>query len=181
MAFANIGASGALVAAANILPAGAYALQPNGTASATGPYWRKSAAGVAGRQSGSDRSSRLNQIAIIAAGGDLLVDFVATPAAIANADTGAFVTAAAAANQHGLPANFGPGRGNWIADDVARVTVEVWSGEQGGDGRVSVSALSIVLAVATGNLTITIHNSALAAGANNLPTGTQINLRYFED
>lgn len=31
----------------------------------------------------------------------------------ANADSGALVTAVAAANQNGLPRNFGPGRGNW--------------------------------------------------------------------
>lgn len=31
----------------------------------------------------------------------------------ANADTGVLVTAAPAANQNGLPVNFGPGRGRW--------------------------------------------------------------------
>jgi len=32
---------------------------------------------------------------------------------IANADCGELVTSAPAANEHGLPTNFGPGRGNW--------------------------------------------------------------------
>lgn len=40
---------------------------------------------------------------------------------IANVDTGQLVTAAPLANEHGLPANFGPGRGNW-ADVTGRVT-----------------------------------------------------------
>jgi hypothetical protein len=35
---------------------------------------------------------------------------------IANADAGALVTAVPAANQHGLPTNFGPGRGRWASD-----------------------------------------------------------------
>lgn len=32
-----------------------------------------------------------------------------------NGDTGEIVTAAPAADQHGLPTNFGPGRGNWAS------------------------------------------------------------------
>lgn len=43
----------------------------------------------------------------------------------ANADTGALVTAAPAANQHGIPANFGPGRGNWTQNDLERLRVHI--------------------------------------------------------
>ena len=39
--------------------------------------------------------------------------------------TGVLVTAAAAANQHGLPANFGAGRGQWAAGDLARLRIEI--------------------------------------------------------
>jgi len=35
---------------------------------------------------------------------------------IADADTGGLTTAAPGANQHGLPVNFGPGRGRWGVD-----------------------------------------------------------------
>lgn len=42
-----------------------------------------------------------------------LAAMAAGPVAAAAADCGQLVTAAPAANQHGLPANFGPGRGNW--------------------------------------------------------------------
>lgn len=37
----------------------------------------------------------------------------------AAADTGELTTAAPAANQHGLPLNFGKGRGNWLESDLA--------------------------------------------------------------
>ena len=36
-------------------------------------------------------------------------------------DTGVLVSAAPAANQHGLPANFGPGRDNWLFPDLYRL------------------------------------------------------------
>jgi hypothetical protein len=41
------------------------------------------------------------------------------------ADTGILVTAAPAANEHGLPANFGPGRGNWQIQDAHRISTDV--------------------------------------------------------
>lgn len=53
---------------------------------------------------------------IIAAGTDQTAPLgicQAGAASIANVDTGQLTTAAAGANQHGLPKNFGPGRGNW--------------------------------------------------------------------
>lgn len=54
-----------------------------------------------------------------------LAALVAGPALIANADTGQLVTAAPAANQHGLPTNFGPGRGKWDGPTgQARINVE---------------------------------------------------------
>lgn len=36
-------------------------------------------------------------------------------------DTGVLVSAAPAANQHGLPINFGPGRDNWVTSTVERL------------------------------------------------------------
>lgn len=41
-------------------------------------------------------------------------------------DTGVLVSAVPAANQHGIPTNFGPGRGNWFLPDLPRLTVEIW-------------------------------------------------------
>jgi hypothetical protein len=46
-------------------------------------------------------------------GGPPLDATVAGPTQASSADTGQLVSAAPAVNQHGLPANFGPGRGNW--------------------------------------------------------------------
>lgn len=39
------------------------------------------------------------------------------------ADTGILDTDAPGANIHGIPSNFGPGRGNWTDEDVARTRV----------------------------------------------------------
>jgi len=41
------------------------------------------------------------------------------------ADTGILTSANSAADQHGLPANFGPGRGNWTKGDNYRISVEL--------------------------------------------------------
>ena len=41
----------------------------------------------------------------------------------ANADTGALVSAIPIADQHGLPVNFGPGRGKWTERDLNRLRV----------------------------------------------------------
>jgi hypothetical protein len=43
--------------------------------------------------------------------------------AVAAADSGRLVSAAAGANETALPATFGPGRGNWTAADLQRLTV----------------------------------------------------------
>lgn len=52
--------------------------------------------------------------------------------AIADADTGQLTTAVAGVNQHGLPANFGPGRGKWGGVNVT------------GLNRIRVSAVAIL-------------------------------------
>lgn len=61
----------------------------------------------------------------ITAGQNILAALVDNTDDGSAADTGVFVAAAAAANQHGLPVNFGPGRGNWgdgnPANDRARL------------------------------------------------------------
>jgi hypothetical protein len=41
-------------------------------------------------------------------------------------DSAVLTTAAAAGNTQGLPANFGPGRGNWVAADIPRVQLTVY-------------------------------------------------------
>lgn len=55
--------------------------------------------------------------------------FVAFPPSSANADTGRLVTAAPtlASGTHGLPVNFGKGRGNWTIEDARYFRFEVES------------------------------------------------------
>jgi len=120
MAFGTcIGAAAGLVQAASIThPAGQYADQVNGAAAAAGPFWQ--ATEVEGRG---------QLMGIIITGDGVGTDLLAVRAGaafdITAADTGALVTDEAAANQHGLPANFGPGRGHWTEADVARLNVQV--------------------------------------------------------
>jgi len=59
------------------------------------------------------------------AGDELLGPLVAGSPATANADTGAIVTGVPTATQHGIPTNFGPGRGNWTQDDLLRTRVYI--------------------------------------------------------
>ncbi len=173
MAFgASIGAGGALVQAVSISPPGVYADQINGAPLAAGPFWRKAEV---------EARSVLNELTI--RGDDLGVSVLGARAGAAvytgaTADTGFLVTAAAgtditvletdgvttevlaAANQHGLPANFGAGRGNWIAGDLDKLMIqldrpdETAQGAAGETQLVSVHSVQIV----AGDLVIAIHN-----------------------
>lgn len=115
MAFAgNFGASGALVP---------FAICSNLSAEQGSAY------GVVGddtlqfeRASGSDYTpAQINTLLLD--GGAALGAVVAGAASAANADVGVLVSSAPAANQHGLPANFGPGQGNWTQASANRVRV----------------------------------------------------------
>lgn len=66
---------------------------------------------------------RLDDLFIVGSG-DVLAALVDNTDDGSAADSGVLVSTAPAANQHGLPANFGPGRGNWLATDVFRTIVE---------------------------------------------------------
>jgi len=157
----GFGASGALVAAGAITaPAGAYADQPGGVALAAGPAWQKT-----GR---TDKRSRLNGLRLTAVAGiDLLAagPYGAFPGVAADADTGVLVTAAAAANQHGLPSNFGEGRGNWLAEHTVGFMFQLTDA-----GVTAIAAVTDVhdwvisaIAVGTGNVTITSGNRGTGA------------------
>lgn len=111
MAFAQIGAAGALIQAASLQPTGAYA-GPNADA------WFVDRVNGGGR---AYQPSRLNKI--IVSGARLLEPAAAAAPDPANDDTGRLVTAAAGANEHGLPSNFGRGRGHWRDGDEERVRV----------------------------------------------------------
>lgn len=84
------------------------------------------------------------------------------------ADTGVLVTAAAAANQHGLPANFGPGRGNWVDPDNA-FDLDVRPLTQRNTVAAATNTGGPVLraiAVAGGDLTLAFKNMSEVALAN---------------
>lgn len=52
----------------------------------------------------------------------------------ANGDCGSLMTRDPQADEHGIPVNFGPGRGNWTEDDLLRVIPRIvyWT-DNGGD------------------------------------------------
>jgi hypothetical protein len=88
------------------------------------------------------------------------------------ADTGVLTTAAAAADQHGLPSNFGPGRGNWTLQDIARLSVDVRTTEAApAASQPTVAVLS--LTVSSGDLVIVCKNQSTGA-----PEAITVKLRY---
>jgi hypothetical protein len=115
MAFGNIGAPGGMIGAVNIAPAGAYAadgitwLKAQGIAFAPTPPSNLNA--LLRQRRASFKSIQVGQVTLTARA-DATSDGTA-------GDTGVLVTAAPAANQHGIPINFGPGRGRWTTDDVS--------------------------------------------------------------
>ena len=172
MAFGScIGAGGALVQAVSISPPGVYADQINGAPLAAGPFWRKAEV---------EERSVLNELTIA---GDLVgAVLLAARIAVPNyngtpADAGFLVTAAAgtdiavvnpsgagttllAANQHGLPANFGPGRGNWVAGDLDKLMIRFDRPSaiaQGAAGETQLPQVDSVQIVA-GDVVICIHD-----------------------
>jgi len=81
------------------------------------------------------------------------------------ADTGVLVTAAPAANQHGLPANFGLGRGNWAAADLTGIHVEFLAAVNTVAGVTNVGG-PLVRArtpVAVGNFSVAVKNMSEVA------------------
>ena len=94
---------------------------------------------------------------------------VAGAASEANADCGLLVSDVPAANQNGLPANFGPGRGNWTPADALRIRVSfresctvVAGPPVTGPGSVVVDSLGVV----GGNISILIRNQNAVALTN---------------
>jgi len=135
MSFGTIGPAGSLVAEAQVTPAGQYASQPNGPVNGVAAediFWQKNEV---------ETRSALNELRITSAPGqgDMLSARVnVLDPTIAAADTGGLTTqdpatavngvgADISGNVHGLPANFGPGRGRWRVGDIERVSVELYS------------------------------------------------------
>lgn len=85
----------------------------------------------------------------------------------ANADCGLLVSAAPVADTHGLPANFGPGRGNWTLADANRVRVSFREQSTVVAGPPVLGPGSVVTAdvgvVAGGNISISIRNQNAVA------------------
>lgn len=85
---------------------------------------------------------------LITGQGPNLLVMVAGASVAANADVGALVTGVPSFNEHGIPSNFGPGRGNWVAADLERVRAHVLlyepdAGNPAFIGMAQVSSLSI--------------------------------------
>lgn len=107
MAFQNIGAAGGLIQAASIgQPAGSYG-GPDGT------DWLTAA------PAGGDRPGETRQVNALLVTQVQLGERVGAFDISAD-DSGRLTTAEAAANEHGVPTNFGPGRDAWDGLDIMR-------------------------------------------------------------
>jgi len=153
MAFGGLGPAAALIDADSIrAPGGVYASQPNGPVSGVAAddiFWQATEV---------ERRSQLNELYIRSNNAALLAARIGTPNPAA-ADTGQLVSDEAAANQHGLPANFGPGRGNWILDDIRKVVVSfqfLSDAAQGGAGETPLVSWGVLFS--GGDIQITLHN-----------------------
>lgn len=105
---------------------------------------------------------RVNSLILnISAGGTALAAYADATVDGSAADTGVLTTAAAAANQHAIPANFGPGRGNWTNADMNRLDVDVEVAHDAyspaGDG----SLIRDTRALIAGNVVLTFKNMSV--------------------
>lgn len=75
-------------------------------------------------------------------------------------DTGILVTGTPAANQHGIPTNFGPGRGNWVLADLVRLTIDVLYARPAAFAANLARPAVAVVTLSGGNVTIVFKNQA---------------------
>lgn len=151
MAFGGIGAAAALIQDTSIAPPGQYASQVNGPVSAIAAdniFWQKNRV---------ERRSEFNEF-VLTVDAELLLARIAG-FNLANADSGRFTSAEPAANEHGLPANFGPGRGNWLEGDAERILVDLrFPHDQAQGGAGETPLIDVTVTVANGDVQIDVHN-----------------------
>jgi hypothetical protein len=75
-----------------------------------------------------DRAA-FNHLLVIATGGNLMLLNAGGGFALAAADSGRLTTAAPAALEHGIPTNFGRGRGQWREADIGSLKISEHSGD----------------------------------------------------
>jgi hypothetical protein len=151
------------IAVANLRPTGTYVAQVGGDPAVVGVNFRKTNAGAAGRIGASEERSALNRLEFFA-GAVQMLDSVASATAfdVTKAHSGRLTTAVTLINESGLPANFGPGRGRWVTDDLPKVGIN-HGGTTGGAGVATLGYnLMITKSVVAGDLVIQIQNVAAA-------------------
>jgi hypothetical protein len=109
-----------------------------------------------------DPASGLSYLIIDAAGGTVLTNTAASNnGSAATGSTGVLTTADPAVNQHGLPLNFGRGRGNWREEDIHRIRVEVRPqviGAANGTAGSTTGHVAVFVTRVSGNLFFTFIN-----------------------
>lgn len=108
---------------------------------------------------------QINNLRILGSGSPLGV-FVALGDG-STGDRGTLVTGAPGANEHGIPANFGPGRGNWTSTELARLRVLISFYQTGSLANASIGqATAQPPTLAGGDISVIIRNISLAACAS---------------
>jgi hypothetical protein len=110
-----------------------------------------------------DPASGLSYLIIDAAGGTVLTNTVANSGSAGAGNTGILTTADPATNQHGLPLNFGRGRGNWREEDIHRIRVEVRPqviGAANGSAASPSGQVAVFVTRVSGNLFFTFINQS---------------------
>ena len=151
------------IAVANLRPTGTYVAQIGGDPAVAGVNFRKTNSGAAGRAGAAEERSALNRLEFFA-GAVQMLDSVASATAfdVSKAHSGRLTTAVTLINESGLPANFGPGRGRWVADDLPKVGVQT-HGTTAGAGVATLGFnIMVTKAIVVGDLVIQMQNVAAA-------------------
>lgn len=170
---------GVAASGVGLLPVGTYVAQVGGDPAVAGINYRKTGPSAVNQSRGGavEERNALKAVRIGFGVGTVLGAFVNNdPLNAADADTGVITTALALAGEVSLPNNFGPGRGNWTTEDLARVSVNFYAGDTASG---VVQGVGIFKAIVAGNLIIRFHNNQIVvvngqSGAGAAPGGIDI-------
>lgn len=116
----------------------------------------------------------IDNLRITGGAGTVLAVFIAAGDG-SSGDRGTLVSGAPGANEHGIPANFGPGRGSWTQEDVERFRASIHLYQSGSLADASIGqAVVQSIILAAGDISVLFRNISLATCI-----AMQIDLEYL--